>query len=498
MQNTCKNNINDTTDTREMYDIAVIGAGAVGCAVARELSKYRYKITVFEKESDVAAGTSGRNSAVVHSGVNNVPGSLMARLCVEGNTGFEKLCAELGVPYRKTGKLIITFSKDDFTAIDKLIINGRKNDVKGLEYIDAKAVKELEPYVNGTGALLVPGTAITNPFLYTVALAENAAANGVIFRFETEVKGISVRNGIFRIKAGSSFYSSRYIVNCAGLYADKISSMAGDGRYRIFPCRGEYFVLDKRASRYLNMPVYPVPRPGIGGLGVHLTPTVEGNILIGPSAEYIRSKTDHSTTKTVMEKLFREARELLPPLEQSYIIRSYSGIRAKIAGPETGGYKDYIIEESEIVPGLINLIGIESPGLTASVPIGRMVNGIIAGKEDPVPKNDFIPVRKGIVCFRELPAERKQELIRECPDYGEIICRCEGITRKEILDAIHNPLGVKTLTGIKYRARPMTGRCQGGYCLTRIVDILRNEEGVPLEDITLRGGGSWLFAGEAK
>lgn len=480
------------------YDVIVVGAGAVGCAAARELSKYKLNIAVFEKESDVAAATSGRNSAVVHAGFNNKPGSLMAKLCVEGNEGFEKICGELDIPYNKTGKLIVAFDESDFAGIDKLIENGKKNGVKGLEFVGADVVKKLEPHVGGIGAMLSPNTAITSPFIYTVALAENAAANGVKFYFEAEIKSITKKGDLFRIKAGNEYYYSRYIVNSAGLYSDKISSMAGEKGYRIYPCRGEYFILDKRTSRYLNMPVYPVPRPGIGGLGVHLTPTVDGNMLIGPSAEYIKSKSDYAATKKVMDQLFKEAKELLPPLSMKHIIRSYTGIRSKIVGPRTGGFGDFIIEEAKAVSGLINLIGIESPGLTASVPISRMVRDIIAKKEDLLPKEEFISARKGIVQFRELPLEEKEALIKQSPEYGEVICRCEGITKKEILDAINNPLGVTTLAGIKYRARPMMGRCQGGYCLTRIVDILKEEKGILPEQVTLRGKGSRMFAGHVK
>lgn len=486
------------TNTQNQFDIVIVGAGAVGCAIARELSRYQLKIAVLEKESDVAAGTSGRNSAVVHAGFNNKPGSLMAKLCVEGNEGFEKLCRELDVPYKKTGKLIVAFDESDFVGIDKLIENGKKNGVKDLEFVGEDVVKRLEPHVGGIGAMLSPNTAITNPFLYTVALAENAVQNGVRFFLETEIKGISKRDNLFRIKAGDSYFYSRYIINSAGLYSDRISSMAGETGYRIYPCRGEYFILDKRTSQYLNMPVYPVPRPGIGGLGVHLTPTMEGNILIGPSAEYIKTKNDYGATKNVMDKLFKEAKELLPPLSMKHIIRSYTGIRSKIVGPKTGGFGDFIIEESKVVPGLINLIGIESPGLTSSAPISRMVRDIIAGKEDLAPKKEFIAERKGIVQFRELPLEQKQALIKESPEYGEIVCRCEGITKKEILDAINNPLGVTTLAGIKYRARAMMGRCQGGYCLTRVVDMLKNEKGISPEKITLRGGNSKLFTGQVK
>ncbi|HEX9061331.1 MAG TPA: FAD-dependent oxidoreductase, partial [Clostridia bacterium] len=435
------------------FDVVIIGAGAVGCAVARELSRYKLKIAVLEKESDVAAGTSGRNSAVVHAGFNNKPGSLMAKLCVEGNLGFEKVCSELDVPYKKTGKLIVAFDEEDINGIERLLETGRKNNAPGLKMIGQEEVRRLEPHVGGIAAMLSPNTAITNPFLYTVALAENAAQNGVSFFLDTEVTGISHKEGRFRVRAGGKYFYSRYIINSAGLYSDKISTMAGDNGYKIYPCRGQYYILDKRAGDYLKMPVYPVPKPGIGGLGVHLTPTVEGNILIGPSAEYIRTKSDYSATQDVMKQLFKEARELLPQISMKHVIRNYSGIRSKLTAPKVGGFGDFIIRESDKVPCLLQLIGIESPGLTSSVPIAKMIRDIIAGKEDLEEKPDFIGERKGIVQFRDLPDEEKDRLIKDCPDYGEIICRCEQITRKEIKDAIENPLGVRTLAGIKYRAR---------------------------------------------
>jgi len=483
---------------KNCFDVIIVGAGAVGCAVARELSKYKLDIAVLEKESDVAAGTSGRNSAVVHAGFNNKTGSLMAKLCVEGNLGFEQVCRELDVPYKKTGKLVVAFDEEDLKGIEKLMDTGKKNGVPGLTFINAEEVKSLEPHVGGIGAMLSPNTAITNPFIYTVALAENACQNGVKFYFNTEVFGISKQKDKFRISAGGKQYYCKYLVNSAGLYSDKISSMAGDKNYKIYPCRGQYYILDKRTSKFLSMPVYPVPKPGIGGLGVHLTPTIEGNILIGPSAEYIKTKCDYSVTRDVMNQLFKGAKELLPPIGAKDVIGNYSGIRSKLVGPNIGGFGDFVIKESEVVEGLIQLIGIESPGLTASVPISKRVRDILGSKMDLVEKPGFISQRKGILEFRKLSNEEKDRLIRECPEYGEIVCRCEHITKREIMDAVENPLGVKTLAGIKYRARAMMGRCQGGYCLTRIVEILTEEYGIPVEEITLRGKNSKLFEGRVK
>ena len=324
------------------------------------------------------------------------------------------------------------------------------------------------------------------------------AANGVRIVFNSEVMRIVRKGGRFRLSSRTGSYGARLIVNSAGLYSDRIAAMAGDGRYRIYPCRGEYHVLDRRAGAFLSRPVYPVPRPGEGGLGVHLTTTVEGNILIGPSAEYLRNREDYATTREVMDRLMKEAGQLLPQISAKDIIRSYAGIRSKLVGPDTGGYGDFVIEESGVVPGLVNLIGIESPGLTASVPIARMAADII-GKILPYrKKRGFNGTRKGIPRFREQTADEKKRLVAEDPSWGEAVCFCEEVTRREIIEAIENPLGVRTLTGIKYRSRATSGRCQGGFCLPKIAEILVNDYGMKPEDLRDRNSGDFLFTGKVK
>ncbi len=480
------------------YDVIVIGAGVIGCAVARELSRYKLSVAVLEKDSDVAGGTSGRNSGVVHAGFNSRPGSLMARYCVEGNLEFEELCRELDVPYIRTGKLVTALDKDDLKGLDRLMDAGRKNGVPGLEIVGREEIKRMEPEIEGIAALYSPVTAVTNPFLLTVALAENAWANGVRFFLHTKVTSIQRHQDHFTIRAGRRSFQSSWIVNCAGLYADRIARMVGIDEYQIYPCRGEYYILDKRVSQHLKMPVYPVPKPTEGGLGVHLTPTVEGNILIGPSAEYIRSRDDYATTDPVMKQLFKEARDLLPAITEKDFIRNYSGIRPKLVGPKVGGFGDFIIEDRQDVKGFINLVGIESPGLTSAMPIARRVVEMLDQREGLEKRGDFVGTRKGITRFRELPEEEKSRLVDKNPDYGEIICRCEMITKGEILEAIRNPLGVRTLSGIKYRARAMMGRCQGGYCVARIVEILTDEMGYRLEEIYERGPESYMFAGRVR
>lgn len=502
-------------------DILIIGAGGVGCAIAHELSHYQLKVTVLEKECDVAAGTSGRNSAVVHAGFNNKPGSLMASLCVEGNEGFEALACDLGIPYQKTGKILVAFDDEDMEILRRMAAQGEANGCKGICMIDADELHQYVPGVGGIGGMLSPETAIFDPFTYCVALAENALTNGVDFRFNSEVTSIehisansssegaektgeaNTPNQFFVTTVSGTQYQAPILINCAGLFADHISELAGVPGYHLYPCRGEYFILDKVADPLLPMPVYPAPKPGIGGLGVHLTPTIDGNIIIGPSAEYIDDNSDYACTAPVMDKLFSEAKMLLPALQHKHIIGNYAGIRPKLAPPGEGGYHDFVIKEEETCPGLINLIGIESPGLTASVPIARMVRDIVAKNlarvgTNMIEKTDFIPTRKAPIRFRDLSEAEQAKLIEQDPEYGEIICRCQKVTKREIRDAIENPFGARSISAIKYRAWATTGRCNGGYCLTRIVDMLIREYGVDPDEITYRGSGSELFSGEVK
>ena len=480
------------------WDVVIIGAGAVGCAIARELSFYQLDVLVLEKECDVAAGTTGRNSAVVHAGFNNKPGSLMARLCVEGNRGMEALCRELDVPYEKTGKVLAAFDEEDMKVLAGLVAQGEKNGCEGLRLIDRDELGERVPGVGGIGGVLSPNTAILDPFNYCIALAENAAENGAVFRFEEEVIQILREKDGFTVVTGKDRYRTRFLINSAGLYADRISAMAGADGYTIYPCRGEYFILDQVADELLKVPVYPAPKKGIGGLGVHLTPTIHGNIIIGPSNEYIGSADDYACTPEIMDKLWNEAQALLPALKRKHIIGNYSGIRAKQAPPGEGGFRDFVIKEEENCPGLINLIGIESPGLTASRPIARMVVGMLEKKLPLTPKADAKRTHRFPPRFAALSREEQERLIREDPEYGEIVCRCQRVTKKEIRQAIENPLGAKSISAVKYRVWATTGRCNGGYCMNRIVDMLVREYGLKPEEVTFRGTGSEMFSGEVK
>jgi len=479
------------------FGAIIIGGGVVGCAIARELSKYKINIALLEKEPDVGWGTSCRNTGVVHAGFSHIPGSLKAKYCVEGNKTYTEMCSQLDVPYKRLGKLVVAKNKVEFKNLDSLKIQGKKNGVLGLEIISKSDLKKMEPNIEGIGALLSPNSAITSPYLLTIALAENALDNGVSFFLNNEVKSITrLNNSYFKINTTKREFTSSYVINSTGLYADKIARMMGENKYRIYPYRGEYHILDKNASCLVNHLIYPAKHQvDKGGWGTHIVPTIDGNILIGPSIQAIKDKENYSNTQVKMRELYKEGRMFVPRISSKYFIRNYAGNRCKLPQKDSHDFHDYIIEESDTVDNFINLIGIESPGLTAAQPIAKRVVEIINKKERLNSNPNFNPLRKGILRFEEQDEETKKALIKQDPDYGEIVCRCEKVTKKEILEAINNPLGARSLISIKYRTRAMMGRCQGGYCQTRIIEILREHFKLDPEEITLKGNHSYLLTG---
>ena len=463
-------------------DVIIIGAGVVGNAIARELSRYEVNVAVLEKELDVAMGASSRNSGVLHSGIHYKPGTLRARLSVQGNAMMKNLCGDLKVKIVYIGKLTVAQDENDIVTLHTLKEQGEANNVPGLEILDQVQMQKIQPGVGGIKALYSPSTGIICPYGLSIALAENAAANGVGFYLGHGVTDISKNPQGFMVNtAPGEAFEAPVLINSAGLFSDRVCEMLGIDEYRIYPCRGEYLVLDKRLKGTLSTLVYPAPRKGGAGLGIHLTNTVDGNILIGPSSEYVDEPDDFASTSEIMAQLKKE------------------GLRAKQTPPKAGGYKDFVIESRDDFPGFINLVGIESPGLTSAPAIGLMVKEMVERFVDLKDKGYFVSERPGSTgFFHELPEEEKADLVSKNPDYGEVICRCEHITKKEVLDAIRNPLYNSTINGIKYRSRAMMGRCQGGFCLPRIVEILKQEFGYRPEDYLLQSKDSPLFSGRVR
>ncbi len=491
------------------YDVAIIGAGVVGCAIARELSRFDLRVGVFEKECDVAFGTSCRNSGVLHSGINYKPGTGRAILNVKGNAMMDRLCAELKVPIKRIGKLTVALTAEDMPGLHAQREQGEANGVQGMELMDSEAMRRIQPGIAGILALWTPTSAIVSPYGLTIALAENARENGVDFHLGCEVAGLKKNVGTLEgelaffelsIKGGRHF-RARVAVNAAGLFADKVSRMLGASVPTVWACRGEYYVLDRRLDGSLKTLIYPVPGPNDPGLGIHLTPTTDGNILIGPSATYIpgEDRENYRATAPVMADLKREGARFLPDLRTSDFIRNFAGNRPKLAPPEVGGNTDFLIEEAAGVPGFIQLLGIESPGLTSSPAIAEKVRDMVAEHIPLTQKRTFVASREGFAGhFCDLPTEIRADLASENPEYGEIVCRCEQITKKEVRDAIENRLGARSLLGLKYRARVMMGRCQGGFCVPRLVRMLRDEYGYRPDDYLLRGPRSHLFTGAVR
>ncbi len=482
---------------KQRYDVLVIGGGVVGSAIARELARYRLKIGVLEKNLDVCYETSGRNSAVVHGGFAYDEGSLKAKLCVEGNRMMGELASELDFPFLRCGKVLVGNTEEDMETLKRTLAQGEKNGSRGLELIDEERLHELVPAAVGKFAMYSPNSGILDPFLYTVALAENAHQNGVEYHFDNEVTAISREDDeSYTVTTVQGEYSCRWVVNAAGLGCGKISDMLGIPGYRVIGSKGDYIILDKRTGSLLPMPIYPVPSNTY--MGIHVTNTIDGNVTIGPNADTVDDFSYYGVLQKNIDYLAESASRIWPHINRADYIRNYSGILSKWVD-ENGKIQDFKIEiRDELAPHAINLVGIESPGLTAAVPIARYAIGLMKEREQLEENPDFDPHRKGITRFANLSREEQERLIRENPDYGEIICRCEKVTRAEILQAIHNPLGVSTMAGIKYRTRTMMGRCQGGYCQMRLEQMIEEELQKKETEVLYARQGSQVIFGRVR
>lgn len=475
-----------------MYDIVIIGAGVIGCAVARELAKYQLKTVVLEKEEDVCCGTSKANSAIVHAGFDAEPGTWKAKMNVIGSRKMEVLSKELDFPYKKNGSMVLCFDEKDFYKLEDLKKKGIENGVEGLEIITGERIWKMEPNLskNVKAMLYAPTGAIVCPFKLTIALAENANVNGVDFVFDTEVKNIQKIPGGYQIETTKECYETKCVVNAAGVYADVFHNMVSEKKLSIIPRKGEYCLMDKKAGNFVSHTIFQLPTAM--GKGVLITPTVHGNLLAGPTAENIEDKEGVNTTGEGIAKMSKMAKLSAEELPLNMVITSFAGLRAT----EKGG--DFVLGEILDAPGFFDAAGIQSPGLSSAPAIGEYLAESIVGKLQAEKKDNFQPRRKDIPCVAEMPKEELKVLIEKNPLYGSVVCRCETVTEGEIVNAIHRPLGAKSLDGVKRRTRAGMGRCQAGFCAPKVMEILERELHKSSLEITKAGGKSTLLTGKIK
>lgn len=475
-----------------MFDVTIIGSGVIGSIIARELSRYKLDICVIEADSDVANGTSKANSAIIHAGFDAKPGTLKGKLNAKGNKMFDKLSKELDFPFKRIGSLVLCFDKNDMDNLYELKKQGEQNGVPNLQILSGEKVKKMEPNIsdNVVAALYAPTGGIVCPYEMTIALAENAADNGAKFKFDTKVLSVEKNNTFYKIKTTKGTVESKLVINAAGVFADEINNMVSSKKIHIIPRRGQYCLFDKAVGGTVSRTIFQLPTKM--GKGVLVTPTVDGNLLIGPDAEDIDNKTDVTTTSKGLDFVIERAGLSIKQVPMRQVITSFSGLRAH----STLG--DFIIGEAEDAKGFINVAGIESPGLSSAPAIADMVVKIVADNLHPNKNDKFNPIRKGIPKFREMSNEERKKLIAKDPKYGKIICRCETVTEGEIVNSINRTLGARSLDGVKKRTRAGMGRCQSGFCSPRVVEILSRELGISPEDVTKSGKHSNILVGKDK
>ena len=472
-----------------MYDVAVIGAGVIGGMLARELTRYQLSVCLLEKESDVAMGASKANSGIVHGGYDPVPGTLKARMNIEGVPLIIEAARELHVPYRENGSLVVAFDEKEDAELEGLYERGKINGVKELRLLSGDEARQLEPALSGavTKALLVPRAGIVCPYALTIAAVGNAMDNGAELLTDFGVNAVSRSEEGFTVTASDGRQvRARYLVNCAGGYADRVAELAGDGFFRIIPRAGEYLVLDKTEGDTVSRTIFQAPTAN--GKGILVTPTADGNLLIGPTAVPVAAPDSTETTAEGLAAVQALARKSVPSVNTAAVITSFSGVRAS----EKSG--DFIIEASRRVEGLVHVAAIDSPGLTSCVAIARRAVGILMELGLPLTENKaFDGRRPAMHAFRNLSDREKDAFIREHPAYGRIVCRCEQISEGEILEALHRNPVPTDLDGIKRRTRAGMGRCQGGFCSPYVMKLIARESGRRPETVTKKGGGSKLI-----
>ena len=475
-----------------LYDAVIIGAGITGCAVARYLSRYEGRFLVLERDEDVSTGTTKANSAIVHAGYDAENGSKMAKMNVEGSRMYVQLAKDLDFPYENNGSLVLCFDEGNMPKLQALYENGLRNGVEGLEIVDKKRLHVLEPHVSdrAIAALYAPTGAIVCPFQATIAMAENAAANEVDFKFYSEVTSITKTEEGWAVQTKDGVYETRAVVNAAGVYADVFHNMVSAKKIHITPRKGEYFLLDRTTGGFVKQTIFQLP--GKMGKGVLVTPTVHGNTLVGPTSVGILDREATNTTAEGLAEVGRKAQMSVENLPMREVITSFAGLRAHEDG------HDFVLGQPEDAPHFFDCAGIESPGLSSAPAIGLHTSDEIAEALGLVRKENFIATRKGFTDPNKLSIEERNELIRKEPAYGQIICRCETVTEGQIIDAIHRVPGAKSLDGVKRRVRAGMGRCQAGFCSPRVMEILARELAIPLSEVTKSGGSSRIITGYAK
>lgn len=475
-----------------MFDVAVIGAGVSGAAIARRLAACSVSVALVEKAADVSFGVSKANSGIIHAAFHHGPSTLKGRLEAAGNPLFDRLHAELGFPFRRVGIVVAAFSVEEMKTVETLYGRGVQNGSPGIEVVGRDRLLALEPKLNPDvqGGLFAPSGGIIEPYRFVFALVENAVANGVTLLTGWRVAAArGIEEGWQVESAAGERIEARWVVNAAGLHADEVSAIFGAERYTITPRKGEEFLLERGCAALPSRVVYPVPTRN--SKGILVIPTVEGTLMIGPTAEEIRDKGDFSTTPENLDRVFDFAARLVPSVSRRDIITSFAGLRPTLPGD------DFYIERSREAPRFVQVAGIQSPGLTASPAIAERVAGLL--EEDGlalVPRADFDPVVRHPPRIRDLaPGQREalERMVAEDPARGHIVCRCETVTEAEVVEAIRK--GHTTLDGIKFYTRTGQGRCQGGFCTYRVMQIIARETGMPLEAITKRGGASAIVTG---
>ncbi|MHC5248722.1 FAD-dependent oxidoreductase [Enterococcus sp. LJL90] len=479
-----------------MYDVIIIGCGIVGASTAYELSKYQLKTLVLEAEDDISLGQTKANSAIMHAGYDPEPGTLMAKLNVEGAELCKELCQKLSVHYHQIGSLVVAFAEDELPTLQELLKRGQQNGVKDLRIIDQAELREMEPNLSQTAlaALWAPTAAVINPWELCIALGETAVVNGVELSLNQRVQNIEAIAGGYRITTETDSFETRFVFNAAGVHSDLIHNLVAEPSFKITPNRGEYFLLDKSEGNVVNTVVFQCPSKV--GKGVLVSPTVHGNLIVGPNSEAVPTEEldtglDTANTAAGMEQVAELAKRSVPDLNLRQSIRNFSGVRANSTA------SDFIIQEA--APGFIDLAGIKSPGLTSAPAIAKYGINLLeeAVGEHFVEKDEFIDERQHVI-FQNLTLAEKNQLIKEQPDYGRVICRCETITEGEIRAAAHSPIPPVSVDGIKRRCNTGMGRCQGGFCGPRVVEILADELGVSPLDIYQDRRGSFILEAATK